>query len=174
MIGVRSGSPYTAAVEEKTIVRTPISRIASSSASVPPRLVDQYLAGSATDSPTSDFAAKCRTASMPSASTSAAQSRSVPLTKVTPAGTASAYPVDRSSSTVTSCPAAPSCAATTLPMYPAPPVTSTLMKPPEVIAGSATISLTRTPVARVLTESHTLSGLDWPDTSCSGRARGLP
>jgi hypothetical protein len=28
---------------------------------------------------------------------------------------------------VTSCPAAMSCAATTLPMYPAPPVTSTLM-----------------------------------------------
>ena len=59
-------------------MRTPISRIASSSASVPPRLADQYLAGSATDSPTSDFAAKCNTASVPSARTSAAQSRSVP------------------------------------------------------------------------------------------------
>ena len=109
-------------------MRTPISRIASSSASVPPRLVDQYLAGSATDSPTSDLAAKCNTASAPSASTSAAQSRSVSLTNVAPAGTASACPVDRSSSTVTSCPAAINCAATTLPIYPAPPVTSSLMK----------------------------------------------
>ena len=45
-------------------MRTPISRIASSSAIVPPRLADQYWAGSATDSPTSDFAAKCRTASI--------------------------------------------------------------------------------------------------------------
>ena len=115
-------------MEENTIVRTPISRIASSSAIVPPRLADQYLAGSATDSPTSDLAAKCSTASVPSASTSAAQSRSVPLMNAAPAGTASAYPVDRSSSTVTSCPAATSCAATTLPMYPAPPVTSTLMR----------------------------------------------
>ena len=114
------------------MVRTPISRIASSSATLPPRLLDQYLAGSATDSPTSDLAAKCSTPSVPSASTSAAQSRSVPLTKVAPAGTASACPVDRSSSTVTSCPAATSCAATTLPMYPAPPVTSTLTMPPAV------------------------------------------
>ena len=72
------------------MVRTPISRIASSSAIVLPRLADQYLAGSATDSPTSDFAAKCRTASMPSASTSAAASRTVPLTNVAPGGTASA------------------------------------------------------------------------------------
>ena len=103
-------------MEEKTIVRTPISRIASSSEIVPPRLFDQYLAGSATDSPTSDLAAKCSTASMPSESTSAEQSRSVPLTNVAPGGTASANPVDRSSSTVTSCPAATSCAATTLPM----------------------------------------------------------
>ena len=45
------------------MVRTPISRIASSSAIVLPRLPDQYLAGVATDSPTSDFAAKCSTAS---------------------------------------------------------------------------------------------------------------
>ena len=111
-------------------MRTPISRIASSSAMVPPRFADQYLAGSAIDSPTSDFAAKCSTASTPSASTSAASSRSVPLTNAAPAGTASGCPVDRSSSTVTSCPAATSCAATTLPMYPAPPVTSTLMEQP--------------------------------------------
>ena len=111
-------------------MRTPISRIASSSAIVPPRLVDQYLAGSATDSPTSDLAARWTTASIPSVSTSAAQSRSVPLMNTAPGGTASACPVDRSSSTVTSCPAATSCAATTLPMYPAPPVTSTLTRPP--------------------------------------------
>ena len=97
-------------------MRTRISRIASSSVTVPPRLFDQYLAGFATDSPTSDLAAKCSTASTPSESTSAAQSRSVPLTNVAPGGTASANPVDRSSSTVTSCPAATSCAATTLPI----------------------------------------------------------
>jgi hypothetical protein len=38
------------------------------------------------------------------------------LDDVAPGGTASANPVDRSSSTVTSCPAATSCPATTLPM----------------------------------------------------------
>ena len=60
-------------------MRTPVSRIASSSAMRAAQVVaDQYLAGFATDSPTSEFAAKCSTASMPSASTSAAASRSVP------------------------------------------------------------------------------------------------
>ena len=43
---------------------TPVARMASSRASVPPRLFSQYSAGLATDSPTSDFAAKCSTASI--------------------------------------------------------------------------------------------------------------
>ncbi len=129
-IGTRSGSPYTAAVEENTIRRVPATRIASSRSSVPPRLFSQYSVGLAMDSPTSDRAAKCSTASTPPASTAAASAWTRPATKVAPAGTASACPVDRSSSTVTSCPAATSSAVTTLPMYPAPPVTSSLIRPP--------------------------------------------
>ena len=63
--------------------------------------------GCSIDSPTSDFAAKCSTPSYagPSASTAAASSARVPSTSRAPSGTASACPVDRSSSTVTSCPA---------------------------------------------------------------------
>ena len=98
--GIRSGSPYTAAVEENTMRRVPATRIASSRASVPPRLFSQYRVGLATDSPTSDLAAKCSTASTPSASSGAA-SRMLPRTNGRPAGTASWCPVDRSSSTVT-------------------------------------------------------------------------
>ncbi len=116
VIGVRSGSPYAAAVEENTIRPTPVSRMASSRARLPPRLCDQYRPGLATDSPTSDLAAKCSTASVPSASTRAASSRSVPRTNVAFGGTASACPVDRSSRTVTSCPASIRAEATTLPM----------------------------------------------------------
>src|SRR5215469_1733154 len=111
------------------MVSTPAERIASSSASVPPRLWLQYRPGFATDSPTSDLAAKWNTASTPPASTAAASARRSPRTNRAPGGTASACPVDRSSSTVTSWPAATSCAATTLPIYPAPPVTSSFMGP---------------------------------------------
>ena len=39
VIGISSGSPYVAAVEEKTILGTPRSRTASSRASVPPTLL---------------------------------------------------------------------------------------------------------------------------------------
>ena len=114
---MRSGSPYTAAVDEKMIRPVPATRMASSSASVPPRLFAQYLAGFATDSPTCELAAKCSTASMPrSASTLAALSLIEPRMKAAPPGTASSCPVDRSSRTVTSCRRATSCAATTLPM----------------------------------------------------------
>ena len=40
-IGTSSGSPYVAAVEEKTSRGTAVARIASSSARVPPTLVRQ-------------------------------------------------------------------------------------------------------------------------------------
>src|SRR5712691_1290158 len=129
-IGTCSALPYAAAVEEKTIRDVPATRIASSRASVPPRLFDQYLAGFATDSPTCEWAAKCSTASVPSPSAALASARSVPWMNVAPGGTASANPVDRSSRTDTWCPAATSFAATTLPIYPAPPVTSSFTMPP--------------------------------------------
>ncbi len=103
-------------MEENTILPTPVTRIASSSASVPPRLLSQYSEGLATDSATSDFAAKCRTASTPSASMALACSRTRPSVKAAPAGTASACPVDRSSRMATWCPSRSAIAATTLPM----------------------------------------------------------
>src|SRR5687768_6951017 len=81
------------------------------------------------DSPTSDLAAKCSTPSKPApskpaASTSPIASSMPASTNRAPSGTASACPVDRSSSTTTSCPDSTSLAAHTLPTYPAPPVTS--------------------------------------------------
>jgi hypothetical protein len=60
------------------------------------------LTGFAADSPTSELAAKCSTASMlHSASTLAARTRIAPRTNAAPGGTASWYLVDKSSRTVT-------------------------------------------------------------------------
>jgi len=100
-IGLVSGSPYVAAVEEKTSLRTPASRIAPSSAIEPPTLLSQYFSGFTTDSPTCENAAKCRTASYDESSHLAA-SRMSPSTKEAPAGTPSRKPVERLSRTVTS------------------------------------------------------------------------
>ncbi len=114
LIGTSSGSPYTAAVEENTSLRTPALRIADTSSSEPATLLRQYFSGSATDSPTCEDAAKCSTPSKDASSTSAA-SWIRPRTNSAPSGTPSAKPVDRSSSTVTRWPASSRCAATTLP-----------------------------------------------------------
>src|SRR5690625_94727 len=105
---------------------TPALRMASKSACVPVTLVSQYFCGSSTDSPTRDFAAKCKTPSKESSSTSPAWVMSASMNG-TPRGTAELCPVDRSSNTVTSWPTAHSWAATTEPIYPAPPVTKTFM-----------------------------------------------
>ena len=101
-------------MEEKTSLRTPASRIAPSSAMVPPTLLSQYFSGFTTDSPTCEKAAKCRTAWKEESSHFAA-SRMSASTKVAPAGTPSRKPVVRLSRTTTSCPASSRCWATTLP-----------------------------------------------------------
>lgn len=101
-IGTDSGSPYVAAVEEKTIRRQSTARMASSSASVPPTLVSQYSCGRCCETPTSDLAAKCSTASGRTSARTGAESCSETAASVAPDGTASAWPVDRSSRTVTS------------------------------------------------------------------------
>jgi hypothetical protein len=113
-MGTSAGSPYVAAVEEKTSRRTPDSRMAARSSMLPPTLLRQYLSGFCTDSPTWECAAKCSTPSYEGSSTSAA-SWMRPSTKPAPAGTASRNPVDRSSRTVTECPASRRCAVTTEP-----------------------------------------------------------
>src|SRR5690625_4562712 len=105
---------------------TPALRMASKSTCVPATLVSQYFCGSSTDSPTRDFAAKCKAPSKESSSTSPAWVMSASMNG-TPRGTAERWPVDRSSNTVTSWPTAHSWAATTEPIYPAPPVTKTFM-----------------------------------------------
>lgn len=89
---------------------------------MPPTLFSQYLPGFTTDSPTCEEAAKCSTASKEE-STYRAASWIRPSMKVAPAGIPSRKPVLRSSRTVTSWPASSRWAATTLPTYPAPPVT---------------------------------------------------
>jgi hypothetical protein len=63
-MGCLSGSPYTAAVEEKTIRFTPVSPMASSSEIPPPTLFRKYLPGLSTDSPTRESAAMWTTASI--------------------------------------------------------------------------------------------------------------
>ncbi len=102
-------------MEENTIRRTSAARIASSSARVPPTLVAQYRCGACTDSATSDLAAKCSTASNPPPASTGPASVTEARTSSAPSGTASACPVDRSSSTVTRWSAASSSLATTLP-----------------------------------------------------------
>ncbi len=101
VIGVETGSPYVAAVEEKTRRRTPCSRMAASSAIVPPTLLSQYFSGFTTDSPTCEYAAKCRTPSN-DGSRKRAASWTRPSTNAAPSGTPARKPVDRSSRTVTS------------------------------------------------------------------------
>ncbi len=101
-------------MEEKTSLRTSASRMAASSAMVPPTLLSQYFSGLATDSPTWEKAAKCRTASKEESSHLAA-SRMSPSMKAAPAGTPSRKPVERLSRTLTSWPASIRCWATTLP-----------------------------------------------------------
>src|SRR5216683_646689 len=80
------------------------------------------------DSPTSMNAAKCITASMRRSwkiQSSAVRSAVSATISLAPAGTAFLLPCERLSQTMTSQPLARSCAVTTLPMYPAPPVTRT-------------------------------------------------
>ncbi len=113
-IGTWSGSPYVAAVEEKTRRRTPAVRIASSRAMVPPTLLSQYFSGFTTDSPTWEKAAKWSTPSN-DASSHLAASRMSPSMNEAPAGTPSRKPVERLSRTTTSWPASSRCWATTLP-----------------------------------------------------------
>src|SRR5262249_45494547 len=100
----------------------------------------------------------------PPASAPAATSCTRPGTKSAPAGTASRCPVDRSSSTVTRCPAASSWAATTDPMYPAPPVTSSLIGR---LAGRAPTPFTTTP-GRRLDRRRTLTGNNRPRNPATG------
>ena len=59
VMGLSSGWPYDAALEEKTIRGTSAATIARSTASEPPTLPSQYFPGSLPDSPTRDLAAKC-------------------------------------------------------------------------------------------------------------------
>jgi hypothetical protein len=66
VIGTVSGLPYTAAVEENIGFLMPSSRIAASKLSEPTVLFCQYNSGLVIDSPAEIFAAKWRTASMPS------------------------------------------------------------------------------------------------------------
>ena len=90
-----SGSPYVAAVEEKTIRLTSAARIASSRFSAPSTFPRQYCSGTSWDSPTSESAAKCSTPSNPRATTSftaSASSRST-STKSAPSGTAPRWPL---------------------------------------------------------------------------------
>src|SRR5579859_2181223 len=71
--------------------------------------------------------AKCSTASVPCAriaSPTRARSPTSASTNVARSGTASRWPVERSSTTRTSCPACDSTRAMCDPMYPAPPLTS--------------------------------------------------
>ncbi len=68
----------------------PNARIESSSAIVPVTLLRQYIAGSATDSPTSDLAAKCTTASIAQSPRTVSRPDTGNSWNTAPGGTASA------------------------------------------------------------------------------------
>src|SRR6266496_403168 len=115
--------------DEKISRGTPAATVASSSTRPAVTLLARYFAGSATDSATRANAARCMTASIrwpANSRSSTARSPTFPLMNSTPGATASRWPVLRSSSTMGVSPRARSCSTTTLPMYPAPPVTRML------------------------------------------------
>src|SRR4029077_16128755 len=109
--------------------RTPAASAVSSSTRPAVTLLAWYFAGSATDSATRAKAAKCISASIDRPANSASstgRSPTFPRMNSTPAGTAARCPVLRSSRTIGVSPRTRSCSTTTLPMYPAPPVTRML------------------------------------------------
>src|SRR2546426_860803 len=115
--------------EEKITRRTPAATVAASSARPAATLLAWYFAGSATDSATRANAARCMRASMrcrANRRSSTRRSPTFPWMNSAPCATAARWPVLRSSSTMGVSPRARSCSTTTLPIYPAPPVTRTL------------------------------------------------
>src|SRR5215211_4558703 len=130
-----SGSPYTVPPElAKTSRRQPASRAAVARAMVPRTLTRASCSGSATLRRTSIWAARWYTTSGRASATIPARSgpaRSTSASSTRPEASASARfsrrPVDRSSTTVTRCPAAASRSTTAEPMKPEPPVTSVRM-----------------------------------------------
>src|SRR6266478_4503839 len=102
--------------------------MASSSVSEFAVLLRKYFSGTCIDSPASMDAARCTTASKRcpvKMRSRAARSAVSAITRLAPTGIARLLPCERLSQTMTSQPLARSCAVTTLPMYPAPPVTRT-------------------------------------------------
>src|SRR5215211_1225044 len=130
-----SGSPYTVPPElAKTSRRQPASRAAVARAMVPRTLTRASCSGSATLRRTSIWAARWYTTSGRASATTSASSgpaASTSASSTRPEASASARfsrrPVDRSSTTVTRCPAAASRSTTAEPMKPEPPVTSVRM-----------------------------------------------
>ena len=57
VMGIVSGDPYVAAVEDNTIFLTPTLSMAFNSEFAPPTLLPKYFSGAAMDSPTSESAA---------------------------------------------------------------------------------------------------------------------
>lgn len=98
------GSPYTAALEARTIPRAPVSAIAVTSEPVPSTLVRWYPAGSRIDSAAFLRAARCATASAWKPA-SARRTASVSVTHTrssgTPTGTLAPSEPDRSSRAAT-------------------------------------------------------------------------
>src|SRR5271157_1439283 len=131
MMGLRRGSPYTAAVDDSTKRGTRYFRTACSRLRVRAELLSKYFSGQSTDSPASMNAAKCITASKRPCSKARSITGWSPVSarmNSACAGTASRWPLQRLSSTVTECPLRSRRSATTPPMYPAPPVTITRIR----------------------------------------------
>jgi hypothetical protein len=132
-IGASSGvgsvfaSPYRPPpVEASTKRRAPAALAASRTVAVPATLIITSWAGSSTDRRTPIWAARWTTTSGCSASISAciaAPSTTSAWCSSTPARRFSRRPVERSSTTATSCPSSSSASTTCEPMKPAPPVT---------------------------------------------------
>lgn len=128
-MGISSGSPNTAADEEKTKYPMPWSTAASMRVIIFPTLLRKYFRGSTTDSPTEVNAAKWITASYGSSekmrSSSWPSPQSPTMSRLPSA--ASRWPSQRLSRMTVSMPFSLKYRLQWLPIYPAPPVTSTLM-----------------------------------------------
>src|SRR5947208_2993984 len=123
--------PYTDVDDEKTTRRTPSSRAASRTLSVPSTLTALEVSGSCTERGTEPSAPRWYTTSTPRiAACTRSYERSSPSTTSTSSPSRLArFPVEKLSSTRTLSPRSTSASARLEPINPAPPVTSAFTEP---------------------------------------------
>src|SRR3989344_9322952 len=129
-MGSFSGFPYIPALDEKINLFTPLFTIASSITTGLTKLLVKYLPGSKTDSPAWMYPAKCSialTSLPPNTLSQTPLSPTSPFTNSSPSGKDFSLELSNKSMTTTLSPRPTNLLTTWLPIYPAPPVTTTFI-----------------------------------------------